>query len=212
MRTRITAAAVAGGLGLAGLGLSLALPLGATAAESTPDPTAGSSADVRQDVTERIRDALQGLVDDGTLDADQADAVAGTLAEQVPGPGDRPDPGGPGPLGPFGPGDLVDNLAAALDISVDEVVDALRSGATPAEVIEENGGDVDVIVDGLVEDAEAALDELVADGRLDAERADDLGARAEDHIRMLVEEGLPARGPGGLGERGGSRVEEGAAV
>jgi hypothetical protein len=208
----MTAAAVAGGVGLAGLGLSLALPLGATATttEDAPDQPATAATDEataeatdeareRPGLAGRIRGALDDLVSDGTLTGDQADAVAETLARHVPGGGPRGGHGGHG--GPGGPGGrapvaLVETLAVALDLPVREVAEALRDGTAPADLIEQEGGDVEAVVESLVDDARAELDEAVEDGRLDAERAEGIGEGIEDRIRSLVENGLSGESRG----------------
>ncbi|WP_448072633.1 hypothetical protein [Georgenia yuyongxinii] len=75
-RTTLTAAAGVAvvGLGLAGISL---LPAGAAEADDTTTSEADGS--FLADRLARLKEALAGLVDDGTLGQDEADKVAETL-------------------------------------------------------------------------------------------------------------------------------------
>ena len=96
MRKKIAVIAVAGGIGLTG-GLLIA-PSVATAADNGSTSVSGRLG--------ALKDALKGLVTDGTLTQAQADKVATTLDEQLPkrGPGGPGGPGKPGAFGLRGPG------------------------------------------------------------------------------------------------------------
>jgi hypothetical protein len=197
MRGKHKAIAAASAVGLAGLvggvAASPALTAAAVSAVSSPAP----------DHVQIIADALAGLVEDGTLTQEQADAVAETLNEQLPAHG----PGGLG--GPHGHGGILLELDAAaeeLGLTEEELREQLRNGASLAEIAEEQGVDVDDLVGVLVGAAEERLAAAVDDGRIDQERADELAAGLEDRIRTFVEEGLPAPPdgirPGPWGGRG----------
>ncbi len=80
MRTKVAAVGAASVVGLAGLGVTVAgAPLAVSASESTT--TENGESGFLADRLQRIKDALAGLVGDGTITQDQADEVAGTLAE-----------------------------------------------------------------------------------------------------------------------------------
>lgn len=101
-------------------------------------------------------------------------------------------PGGPhGGFGRFGGFDL--SVAAdTLGLTQDELRTQLRDGKTLAAIAEEQGVDTQALIDALVAQAEARLDEA----------KDALPERIAD----LVENGVPARGDGegrGPGGRGG---------
>ena len=191
MRRKLATAALAGTLGLtAG---ALLVPAAATAADS------GSTTGVAERVT-AIKDALKGLVTDGTLTQSQADEVATTLAEQLPrrGPG-----GGPGGRGP-GAGVRLspDVLAEATGASVEELRTALREGQTLAQVAEAHDVDRAELVRRLVAAAEARLAEEVADGDLTQAQADERKAGLQERVSALVDRAGGGKGPGGRGRHG----------
>ena len=91
----------------------------------------------------------------------------------------------------------LDDLAETLGLSTDELLDQLRDGASLAEVAEAEGVDVEELTSQLLDDLGARLDEAVADGDLDADKAEELRSTAEERIDELVNGELP------LGRRGG---------
>lgn len=183
MRSKLATLALAGTLGLTGVaGAALVVP--AVSYAATGDSTA---------LTERvstIKEALAGLVSDGTLTQAQADRVATTLAEARP---EGRGPGG-GHLGGHR-GDQVGLAAAAeaLGLTEDEVQTALRSGQSLADLAEQEGVESAALVDALVAAAEERLAEAVADGRLTQAEADERAASLEERITASLDE---VRGPG----------------
>jgi hypothetical protein len=199
MQRKHKAIAAACAVGLAGL-------VGAVAA--APAMTAAAVSAVTSTSTDRVEiiaDALAGLVEDGTLTQEQADAVVQTLAEQLPAHG----PGGVG--GPRGHAGVLLELDAAaeeLGLTEQELREQLHDGATLAEIAEEQGVEVDDLVNAIVDAAKEKLASAVDDGRIDQERADEIVADLEDRVRAFVEEGFPAapdgphrHGPGPWGGR-----------
>ena len=94
--------------------------------------------------------------------------------------------------------------ATALDMTADELREALSAdGATLASVAEAQGVDVQVVIDGLVAEAQEHLDQAVADGHLSQEEADEKAADLEARITEMVNSERPD-GPG-PGFRGGRR-------
>ncbi|MEJ5943894.1 hypothetical protein WDZ17_01115 [Pseudokineococcus basanitobsidens] len=212
MRRKLATITVAGALALGGAAL---------AGPALADTTAQEAADAVTSRVARITDALGGLVSDGTLTQDQADDVAATLADELPGrggPGDGPGDGdgsgdGDGPGGGHHGGGLVmglDAAADALSMTPEELRDALaEDGATLASVAEDQGVSTDDLVAALVDAAQAHLDEEVAEGDLTQADADARAADLEDRISELVTRELPDRGDHGpghgpRGDRGGS--------
>ena len=148
-----------------------------------------SDADREARATERIRTELQNLVDDGTITAAQADAVAADLAASLPDRG----PGGPG-WHHRHPGFDGEVLAGLLGIDVETLRSDLRDGKTVAEIAAEQGVDVQTVIDSLVAEAKAHLDLSVESGRLTQEEADAKLAEVTERITDFVNNGLPARG------------------
>jgi polyhydroxyalkanoate synthesis regulator phasin len=154
------------------------------------DATPADDAD-RPDPTARIRESLQNLVDDGTITAAQADAVASDLASELPA------------RGPFGgghhrgghPGFDGEVVAELLGIDVEELRRQLRDGASIADIAEANGVDVQTVIDALVAEANEHLQLAVDDGRLTQEEADAQLDRITERITEMVERSRPAGAP-----------------
>ncbi len=214
---RLKAAIIAGGLtaGLLGGGVA-GLTLGTTAVSGAQDDTTTTAppADTpapggeqgRPDPTQRIRDVLAPLVADGTITQAQADAVTQALVAARP---ERGEGRGRGGHGPGGHGAIRQGLGAAataLGMPEQELVSALRGGQTLAQVAQGRGVDPQVVVDALVAEVKAHLDEEVASGEHTQEEADQKLATATERITDMVNNGRPergeGRGPGGRGPGG----------
>ncbi len=182
MRKKLIIATTAGVLALGG-GLAFAVP--ALAGDETST--------TRED---RIRDALAGLVEDGSITDAQADEVATTLAES--GLGGHGHGHGGGRL------DL-STAATALDMTEDELREALRADDTSlADVAGQQGVEVATLVDALVTAQQERIDQAVEDGDLTQERADERLADLEERVTERVNsDDWGHRGPGGRGGRDG---------
>ena len=188
---RVAAAGAAGlitasGLGLVVLGTSPAVAATATAESGTTSRL------------QAIKDALAGLVSDGSITQAQADEVAGALdsSDALRGHGGR---------GGFGRGLDLDAAATALGMSAEDLRTALQAdGATLASVAEEEGVEEQVLVDALVAAGEERLEQAVTDGRLTRAEADERIADLPDRVAGLVDQEVGAgRGPSGRGPRDG---------
>lgn len=196
------AAGLAGG-GTVGAALGLAAVSGAQTTDTpttTEAPASGSEA--RPDAGSRWSDALQGLVDDGTLTEAQRDAVVDALREagpsmRGPGHGKR--------------GASLEPAADALGLTVDELREQLRDGTTVADLAAARGVDVQAVVDAIVADRQARVAEKVAAGEITQERADEILADAESRATAFVNGERPERGPGSRGGgRGPDREQSGS--
>jgi hypothetical protein len=144
-------------------------------------------------VVDRITDALSGLVDDGSLTQEQADEVATTLGEAGLGRGGHHDGGRIG----------LETAAEALGMTEDDLRTALEpDGTTLADVAEEEGVEVDTLVDALVQAQQDRIAQAVEDGRLTQEEADERLADLEERVTERVNSADPGRGHHGPG-RGG---------
>lgn len=142
---------------------------------------------------DRLRELLQALVDDGTITATQADAVADHLIEHRPERGERGEHGRHGRLG--GPGRDGEVVAGLLGIDTETLRDELMAGSSIADIAEANGVDVQTVIDALVDEAAGHLDLAVEDGRLTEDEAADKLAEVTERITARV------NGEGPLGRR-----------
>jgi predicted trehalose synthase len=199
---KLAAVGVAGAVGLAGVGVGVvAAPL-AVAAGAT-DGAQAPAADRLAERVQAVRDALAGLVGDGSITQAQAEEVATTLGGSEAlrgGPGGPGGPGGHGGGRGLGGPPALDAAAEALGLTTDELRTALaEEGTSLADVAEAEGVEVQALVDALAAAASAHLDEEVAEGDLTQERADEIQAQLPERIAEAVER---ERGPGGRGEPG----------
>lgn len=186
MRTRLTSIVLASALGLGGVATGLALaPVAASAASS------GTSA--VGDRLDRIRDALAGLVTDGTITQEQADEVATTLDEALPRGRGHGGPGGHGGMRVGHP--ALDTAATTLGVTLDELRTALKGGKSLADVAADEGVEKQVLIDALVARAEEHLAEHAERGDVTEEQAAERRAQISERVPALVErDGLPLRG------------------
>lgn len=177
---------------------------------TTERPTGDDTVPGLPDRTTRIREALKNLVDDGTITAAQAEAVAADLASDLPSRGAGQ--GGPfgrmghdmGELGGhhhgrFGGGQVI---ADALGIDLATLRDELRDGASLADVAAAHGVDVQVVIDAIVARASERLDQAVEDGRLTDEQAADRLAELTERVTDMVERPMPQRPGAGTDDVG----------
>lgn len=183
-RKTIAAAAIAAStLGGAAAGAAFLAPGGALAQDDTGG--AATTEEARPAVDDHIAEALQGLVDDGTLTTAQVDAVIAALDEARPDRGDFR--GGRGPGGSGQPGGPDGAVAEVLGMEQSELGDALRSGQSLAAVAAANGVDVQDVIDAIVDATGERVAEAVENGRIDQERADEILGNAEDRAAEMVE-------------------------
>jgi uncharacterized protein YidB (DUF937 family) len=161
-------------------------------------------AEIAKDEGVDVSKVIDALVAAGKEQIDQAAADAKSHLEEritdlvnngFPDKGEHPGPGGPG-MGHFGFGlpDL-STVAKALGLSEDQLMDKLRSGQSLADIAKAQGVDVDKVVTDVVEAIDAKIDEQVAAGHLDKDRAAEIKKDLESRIRSFVENGFP--GPWG---------------
>ncbi len=174
-----TAAALLGGFGAA---VIIQSPTAANAQEDGPEAT-----EVELAVPLWIDETLSDLVDEGVVTREQADRVGAALSERL---GDV--------RGRHGRGLHLEAAAAAIGIDVEDLVTALREGQSIAQVATANGVSRQTVIDALVAGMNDRLDQAVEDGKLTAERADEIRAEARDRITAMVNgEGGPIGfGPG----------------
>ena len=211
MRKTFTAIAVAGGLVLGSLAIAAFNPLGFADAQDEEESPAEEERNGRGPGI--VQEALDSLVEDGTLTQDQADATSDRIREHAEDSPRR------GPMGHLGGGEKLESLAETLGTDVESLGQALRDGQTIAEIAEANGVDPQTVIDSMVADKTERIDQAVADGRIDTEKAEEIKAGLAERITARVNgerpEGFEGRGgfgpgrgfgpggsgPGGFGER-----------
>ena len=181
---RTSALVLAGAVGLAGLGAGAVLgPTVASAASSSTDQSVSGRLTA-------IKEALAGLVKDGTINQSQADKVASTLDKNLP-------KGGGFGRGGHGGGADLDAAAKAIGISADDLRTALQGGKTLAQIAKDKGVDQNTLVDKLVTAEKAQLADAVKAGRLTQAQADQRAADLKARITERVTSTRPAGGRDG---------------
>jgi hypothetical protein len=193
MRSKIAAVALAGTVGLTGVVLFVP---GVASAQEQPGQVTG--------IGERmgaLKEALKSLVNDGTLNQEQADKVAEAVARER---AERPGPGrGHGPGGKRGADGMKLAPAAvgeALGMEVGELQAEQRAGKTLAQIGEDKGISRETLLERLVSAADSRLAEKVTEGQLTQEQADERKAGLAERIGALIDRA--GGGPGGKGPRG----------
>jgi hypothetical protein len=113
------------------------------------------------------------------------------------------DPNGRGERGPAGR--LLEVVADTLGLTVEELVEALDDETSIADVADAQGVEVEDVIDAVVAQAEARMQQVVENGRLTQAEADAmLDALRERVTTRINEPGMPERPerPNGRGERG----------
>ncbi|MGI9624599.1 MAG: hypothetical protein ACR2PK_17335 [Acidimicrobiales bacterium] len=189
------AASVLGG-GAAALTLA---PTGASAQDSdAPTETAPATQSAPADTTagSRLSDVLDSLVEDGTLDQDQRDAVETALREA------RPDREAIHRHSHRGPGRIL-NGAVLEDLGLEpqDVREGLMNGQTLGEIAEANGSSADALIDAVTTQLDDRLENAVASGRIDEAEADERRSEMESRIEELVNQQFERfnRDPGRFG-------------
>ena len=216
-RRRITAILGAAVLAATGTGAAI----GATSsdeAKKTEQEVLADAAKRLDTSPEKLRDALGAALDaqldqavkDGELTQEQADAIKQRRQQsgRVLGIG----PGGPGmhhgfrggPGGPRGGGIMLDDVAKALGISVDELHTQLRDGKTLAQIAKAEGKSLADVKASVKAAAKKRLDAAVASGDITQKQADAKLEHLDEHLDRLgtARMGGPrfrGRGPGGPG-------------
>lgn len=166
-----------------------------TTTEAEVDTTAGTDTTTAPERGAWLAEVLDGLVADGTLTADQADAVADAIAEARPERGE-------GHWGRGHRGEGLEELTDLLGLEPAEIAEALRSGESLADIATAQGVDPQEVIDAMVERVAEHLDEAVADGRIDEDAAAERLAEMTERLTDRVNGELDFEGRGGFGRFG----------
>ena len=172
---RIIAAGVGAGLLLGGVtGLAVTVP---NLASAQDDATTTVPAEGARPKAGPFSGVLDGLVANGTITQEQADAIVGAgeaahaerhanRAEggmgRAEGGMGRPEMRGPGrPGGPGRGGMPLESAAEAIGITVEELRTGLQSGQSLAVIAEANGVSADTLIEELTNDARTRITDMV---------------------------------------------------
>jgi polyhydroxyalkanoate synthesis regulator phasin len=170
-----TAAIVLGGFSVA---LVLQSPDVASAQEVETEDTGTA-------VPAGIEDVLADLVEDGVITEEQSTQIADALRDRI---GHFR-----GHRGGLDRGGHLETVAGVIDVDVAALAEALRDGQTIADVAEANGSSAQAVIDALVAEMNTNLDQAVEDGKLTADKADEIRADAPDRIESMVNDEFEGR-------------------
>jgi hypothetical protein len=143
------------------------------------------------ELSEALREALKSRVDAAVEAGRLTEAQGEALKERIDS-GETPllfgglGRHGLGHFGGFGHFGKLEAAASYLGLGEDELREQLGDGKTLAEIAEAEGKSVDGLVQALVDEAEAKLDDAVADGRLTQAQADEIAEDLEERMTDLV--------------------------
>jgi hypothetical protein len=155
-----------------------------------------SAAEAKANALASLSDRLDEAVANGNLDADRAAEIEANAPALL----DRLLARVPGQFGDLHPNAArtlkiakhsLDTVAEVLGTDVASVRAALADGGTIADLA---GDQTQAVVDALTADANAAIDEAVASGKLPAERAEQAKERVAGAIERFVNEPHPRLG------------------
>jgi hypothetical protein len=170
-------AGITGALGLGVVAVGAALPVGAQGAPPTRT-TPGAAHPVAAYI---LQSALDGLVADGTITQDQADAVKAAVQAKAQQVGRRL----------RAAESALDTAAETIGVSPEDLRDAVHGGDSIAGVAQAHGVEPSAVVDAIVSSAEEHLDAAVAAGHLTQEQADALRAEVPALAQRFVDHAGP---------------------
>ena len=145
-------------------------------------------------------DVLKQAVEEGLLTQEQADQMAerwadgqGMMGFGMPGGRGHGGSGGPDwEMGMRGGVSIMSVAAEKLGMTVEELVKAMGTDKSIADVAKEKGVDVAVIVDAAVAQRTEELKSLVAAGRITQAKADTMLASLKEQVQKQLESKIPA--------------------
>jgi hypothetical protein len=180
-----------GATGTAGASGSAAGASSTAAPATTTAPSGQNGAESKTaDRTQRLREILDPLVKNGTITQAQEDKVIAALEKAQPAFG-RGGFDGLGHFGPFGDAELA-AAAKAIGISADDLLSAIRSGQTIAQVAKAHNIAASKVVDAMTAAIKDRIQTAVTNGRMTQAQADSAVAAAKNRITAIVNGQRPA--------------------
>jgi hypothetical protein len=188
MKKLIASLTVAAVLGGGAVTVASWLPIG-TAGAQTPTTQAPSSSSGHGG---RVKNALDGLVSKGTITQDQENAVLSAIRQAVAGrwPALR---------------SAIKVAADTIGLEPMDLAKAVRAGQSIADVAKAHNVDPQKVIDALVKAGDARIDQALANGRIDQDKADQAKARLPERAKRLVNFTRPAKANGSSGNGSSGR-------
>jgi hypothetical protein len=196
MKKRLATAGLGIGL-LAGSGAGLAWQVAGGSASAVTDTTApadtgdttdttdtGDTGDSARQPGDRLRETLAPLVENGTITQAQLDSVVETIVAARPEGGFGEGRGGRGGRG----GRHLTVVADTIGLEIADVRAAIVGGQTIAELAVANGSTAQAVIDAIVADKTARINERVAAGELTQAEADAKLAELTERVTTFVNE------------------------
>ena len=192
MKKLIASVSIIAALGGGAFALNAVLPAGATnssvlqAASGAPADPSGKCEGPRA----KFKDVLDGVVKDGTIDQGQEDKIIQAFKDAAPAKKPGMGPGGRQGPRPVVKG-MVETAADAIHIAPADLVTALQSGKSVADVANDNHVDPATVVTAIVDAGNTKIDQAVKDGKIDQSRAEKMKARLSDAATKFVNHTKP---------------------
>ena len=189
MKKLIATISIIAALGIGAFALNSVLPAGAvgSATNQTTDPSSTCGGP-----RAKFKGVLDKLVTDGTITQAQEDAIIQAMKDELA--GNQPAAGGRRGAGPRvrvleG---MVQVSADTIQVSVDDLKAALKSGQSVADVANAHSVNPADVVTAIVNAGTAKIDQAVTDGKLPQARADELKSHLPDAADKFVNHTKPA--------------------
>lgn len=158
---------------IAGIALAGALAVGSGIAVTQPaDAHDGDRAQHSEQRMQKRLDRLQSKVDDGTISQERADEITARMEQRKARHEERR----------AARTERRESLASTLGTTADELKADRRAGLSLADIAAANGVDINIVIDEMVADRTARIEEAVASGKIDQAKADQRLAKIEDRI------------------------------
>jgi len=187
--------AIVAALGASAFAISTVLPAGA---QSGPPSTSSTAPQGKGGGRAAAKSALDGLVQKGTINQDQENAVIQALKGALTGPR-------PGRLHQRIVGGMLKVAADKIGVQPKDLIQARRNGQSIADVANAHQVNPSDVVNAIVTAADQRIDQAVANGRLPQDKADDLKAKVPQLADKFVNaKGAEGWAPGGAGSESSS--------
>ena len=203
MKKLLGSLGIVAALGGGAFALSTVMPAGAqTSTQSSPPASSSGPANHGSGRAKAAKDALDGLVANGTINQDQENAVIQALKDAL-----AQDKGKlAGHARARIEGGMLKVAADKIGVTPKDLIQARRNGQSIADVANSKGVNPDDVVKAIVDAGNQRIDQAVSNGHLAQDKADALKAKLPDLARKIVNAtGMPNRNHhGGNGDNSSS--------